>query len=132
MKAKMTRGEFLRSLLLIGFGAAGSGALIASCSGGGEDSTQTASQPKQSRPKASKPVASDDPCADVSGLTDTELQMRNETLKYVAKTPDPAKRCDNCKFWTPAAEGAACGGCELIKGPINPEGYCTSWFVQDT
>ena len=130
MKDKMTRVEFLQSLALIGFGVVSSGALISSCGGGGEEeSTQTASRPKQRRPKESTSPA--DPCADVGGLTDTELTMRNETLKYVAESPEPGKRCDNCKFWEPAANGASCGGCQLIKGPINPKGYCTSWFIED-
>ena len=127
MKDKITRGEFLQNLALIGFGVVSGSALISSCGGGGgEESTQTASKPKSATPPAPA-----DPCADVSGLTDTELTMRNETLKYVAVTPDAEKRCDNCKFWEPGAAGASCGGCQLIKGPINPKGYCTSWFVQD-
>ena len=129
MKDKMTRVEFLQNLALIGFGVVSSGALISSCGGGGEESTQTASRPKQSRPKVSTATA--DPCTDVSGLTDIELTMRNETLRYVAESPEPGKLCDNCKFWEPAAEGATCGGCQLVKGSINPKGYCTSWFAKD-
>ena len=132
MNEKMTRGEFLRSLTLMGIGAASFSALISSCSGGGdESSSQTASRPKQSRPKPSTSTATNDPCADVSGLTDTELKMRNETLSYVAESPDPAKLCDNCKFWIVPEGGSPCGGCELIKGPIHPKGYCTSWFTAE-
>jgi hypothetical protein len=57
--------------------------------------------------------------------------MRNETLKYVPVSTEEGKRCDNCKFWEPAPEGEICGGCTLIKGPINPKGYCTSWFTRE-
>jgi hypothetical protein len=53
------------------------------------------------------------------------------TLKYVAVTPEPEKRCDNCKFWTAPEGGNPCGGCQLIKGPIHPGGYCTSWFTKE-
>ena len=53
--------------------------------------------------------------------------MRN-SLQYVDNSPYPEKLCKNCEFWQP--EGAAeCGGCQLIKGPIHPMGYCTSWVA---
>lgn len=71
-------------------------------------------------------------CSDVSALSPADAQQRQamaQTLNYVEETPIPEKRCDNCKFWQPAEGGAACGGCQLIKGPINPAGYCTSWVA---
>jgi len=58
--------------------------------------------------------------------------MRSETLKYVAHSKEEGKNCENCKFWTPPEGEAICGGCTLIKGPINPKGYCTSWFTRET
>ncbi len=67
-------------------------------------------------------------CSDVSGLTPAEAQTRR-TFNYVEQTPLPEKRCDNCRFWLAPAEDAACGGCTLVKGPINPGGYCTSWIA---
>jgi hypothetical protein len=64
-------------------------------------------------------------CTDTSSLKGDELTQRNN-LKYVDATPDPAKRCDNCSLYK-RGEANKCGGCTLIKGPINPGGYCTSW-----
>jgi hypothetical protein len=133
MKTEMTRKEFLQQLMFLGLVAGTGGSLLAGC-GKKEESAETA-QTSARRPQATETApeaATGDPCADVSGLTEMELKMRKETLKYVAATPDPEKRCDNCKFWVPAETGGACGACQLIKGPIHPNGYCTSWFVQDT
>ena len=129
MKQEMTRQEFLR-LVFLGVAAGAGGSLLASC-GGKEESSQSRGQSGGAPKTAAKPAVSD-PCADVSGLTETDLKMRNETLKYVSVSPNPEQRCDNCKFWTQPASGETCGGCTLIKGPINPKGYCTSWFTAET
>lgn len=64
-------------------------------------------------------------CFDTAGLTAAEIQNRTN-LKYVDATPDPAKPCEGCQFYTPAAPDQ-CGGCTVLKGPIHPRGYCTSW-----
>ena len=126
LKDKMTRAEFFQTLVLYGVAALG-GSLIASC-GKKEEQPQTGGRPAGGQQTSR---AADDPCADSSGLTELELKMRNETLKYVSKSPEPNKLCDNCKFWQPSESGQFCGGCELIKGPIHPKGYCTSWFERE-
>jgi hypothetical protein len=66
-------------------------------------------------------------CADPETLGAGELQMR-KTLEYVDLTPHAAQRCDNCEFFR-AGSGtdAACGGCEILAGAVNRQGYCTSW-----
>lgn len=68
-----------------------------------------------------KPLA----CTDTSALKPDEIAMRN-TLAYEDISKDPQKRCDNCQFFQPAGENQ-CGGCQLLKGPINPAGLCKSW-----
>ena len=65
----------------------------------------------------------------MSGLTDTEVQMR-ETLAYVEESTVPEKNCENCQLFIVAEAGAACGGCQIIKGPIAPGGYCNSWAAK--
>ena len=62
-------------------------------------------------------------CQDVTGLTPEEVRARNETAKYVEQTMDATKRCSGCVQWIPAAPDK-CGGCKVVKGPINPDGYC--------
>ena len=65
-------------------------------------------------------------CTDTSSLTPPEQATRSN-LAYVDASPHgAAKNCLNCNFYEAAAEGQ-CGGCTLVKGPINPQGYCNSW-----
>lgn len=64
-------------------------------------------------------------CTDVAGLTPDEQEQRR-TLRYTEPTPQPAKRCDNCASFKPAAPDE-CGGCTEVKGPISPTGYCNVW-----
>lgn len=65
-------------------------------------------------------------CTDTTGVAPADVEMRN-TLQYVDKSTDPAKNCANCQlFKAPAAPGT-CGGCTVLKGPINPAGLCKSW-----
>ncbi|MFT4604084.1 MAG: hypothetical protein ACI9W4_000804 [Rhodothermales bacterium] len=68
---------------------------------------------------------------DTAGLTEQEVAMRN-SLAYVDVTPDAAKNCLNCSLYLAAAAGASCGGCNLLKGPIAPNGYCISWAPAQT
>lgn len=64
-------------------------------------------------------------CTDTSGLSSDEMAMRN-TVNYLDKSPDPAKLCSACQLYLPAAADV-CGGCTVVKGPINPAGTCSSW-----
>jgi hypothetical protein len=114
VKETISRKEFLQRCALMGIAVAGGGSLLAGCGGGG-DSNQTTGE--------------DDPCGDATGLNESDLQMRS-SLKYVAKSTEPDKDCANCKFYQ-VVEGSECGGCQLFKGPVNPKGYCTSWFAMD-
>ena len=69
-------------------------------------------------------------CVDTTGLSPEETATRT-TLEYVDKTPNAAKACDGCQLYKPAAPGA-CGGCTVVKGPINPKGTCKSWVQKQT
>mgnify|MGYP005848430591 CR=1 FL=1 len=109
---QISRKDFLVKGLVTGAALAGAGAILAAC--------------KKEEKKAEAPAAS---CNDTTGLTPEDIQQRTN-LQYVEQTADPAKRCDGCALYIAAAAGAACGGCNLIKGPINPAGYCTSWVAK--
>lgn len=95
--------------------------------GGGEESNADAPATVEDTPA----VAAEASCTDVSGLTDSEAQMR-DSLSYVDISVEDGKICSNCALYTQAAEGAACGGCTILKGPINPKGYCISWAMATT
>ncbi len=65
-------------------------------------------------------------CTDVSGLTSAEKTARTG-LKYVEKSTIADKTCDNCQLYVAAKGPNACGTCQIMKGPIHPQGYCISW-----
>lgn len=67
-----------------------------------------------------------DSCQDVSALSDAEKASR-AALQYVDNSPYPEKYCADCNFWQPAKEPGLCGGCQLVKGPVHPKGYCTAF-----
>ena len=67
-------------------------------------------------------------CDDASSLPPADAQTRT-LLAYVDKTPIAEKYCSNCQQYKAAAENQ-CGGCNLVKGPIHPKGYCKSWAAK--
>ena len=70
-------------------------------------------------------------CTDTAGLTEQEVGMR-KTMQYVDKSPDAVKKCSGCALYKAAAAAGSCGGCQLLKGPIHPDGYCTSFAAKPT
>lgn len=98
---KVSRRVFLS---VISTAAAGGAAVLAGCGG----------KPKEFT------------CTDVSSLKEDEKKVR-ESVKYVDKSGEPGKKCNNCLQYTAAPAEGQCGGCKVVKGPIHPEGYCTLW-----
>jgi hypothetical protein len=105
-----SRRYFIQRITLFGAMGAGATTLLSAC-GSSPDTGSAQAEPA---------------CTDVSGLTDPEVQAR-QVLDYVESSPYPERLCDNCQFWIDPEPGTFCGGCQLIKGPINPKGYCISW-----
>lgn len=70
-----------------------------------------------------------DSCNDVTALTEPE-KMARSALQYTDKTPQADKRCDVCTLYQPANEPSQCGGCQIVKGPIHPKGYCTGFVAK--
>lgn len=103
MAQKIQRREVLRRLALI-VPAVGAGTLFVACS-----------------KKAN--------CTDEAGLSPDEKRLRNETAKYVDQTMEANKRCSGCLQFI-AAEPGQCGGCKVVKGPINPDGYCILYVAK--
>lgn len=49
------------------------------------------------------------------------------SFNFVPNSPHaPEKTCRTCAFWT-AAEGGACGECEMLRRSTAPTGYCDYW-----
>lgn len=62
-------------------------------------------------------------CTDTAGLSPDDAKAR-ETLAYVDRSPDPAKRCSKCVQFIEGPSETVCGGCKVLKGPISPAGGC--------
>lgn len=112
MSDRMTRRDMMKRSLLVLGATAGAGAVLAGCgddgdAGGGSDLS----------------------CTDTSGLTEAEKQLRQQQ-EYTDSTPYPDKRCDNCQLYQAPQEEGTCGGCQVMKGPIHPAGYCKLWVAK--
>ena len=70
-----------------------------------------------------------DSCEDVSALSDADKAGR-AALNYTDRAPEKARRCDACTYWQPPQDPASCGGCQLVKGPIHPHGFCTAFSAK--
>ncbi len=70
-----------------------------------------------------------DPCNDFSKVSEGDLKNR-EKLGYVKVSPVHASNCSNCQLYLPYKETPGCGNCQLFKGPVLAEGYCTYWAPQ--
>lgn len=70
-----------------------------------------------------------DHCNDVSALSEEEKTGRT-ALQYVDKSPDSKRICSGCSFYQASKDPAACGGCQVVKGPIHPKGFCVSFAAK--
>ena len=113
---KISRKVFIKNILFSGTILFGGSTLLAACS---------TEQKKPASENSNK--LSGDPCNDVSGLSDADLATRKQ-YSYTGQTPNQDKFCSNCLHWHPATGSGPCGTCELVKGPINPNGYCDQWM----
>jgi hypothetical protein len=68
-------------------------------------------------------------CDDVSGLSKEDAELRT-SLEYQDRSPHGEnKSCSSCAFFK-AGKKDECGQCTLVRGPINPLGYCNSWAAK--
>ncbi len=118
----MDRKKFLKAFA---FGALSTSVLVAAC-GGDAPKSETKTAPEAApAPEAAAPAAAAD-CNDLSGVAEADLKQR-ESLGYVAKSVEADKNCTNCRFYQAGTQANGCGGCQLFKGPVTPEGYCKTW-----
>jgi hypothetical protein len=68
-------------------------------------------------------------CNDTSALSSADAQLRT-TLVYVDTSTEPGKTCAQCQQYNPAPSADVCGTCKIVKGPINPGGYCKSFVAK--
>jgi hypothetical protein len=70
-------------------------------------------------------------CTDTSALTPSERSVRM-TLGYADVSTEAGKSCLTCQQYIAAPAAGACGTCKVLKGPINPAGYCKSFAAKVT
>lgn len=118
-KKEYSRRKFMNKCLHTGSLFFGGALILNSCNtnepGGKEESK--------------KQGTSDDPCNDLSGVSDEEIRKR-QSLGYATKSPIPENNCGNCGLYIPAATENNCGGCLLFKGPVYKEGHCAQWVAK--
>ncbi len=66
---------------------------------------------------------------DVSGLGSADLALRTQLEYQDRSAHGEQKNCSNCAFYK-AGDKNQCGLCTLVRGPIHPLGYCTSWAAK--
>jgi hypothetical protein len=74
--------------------------------------------------KAQRPV-----CVNLSALSSADSKRR-KLDNYTEKSADPTKTCGGCVFFSPGADGATCGQCQIFNGPANPNGRCDDWTAR--
>jgi hypothetical protein len=51
---------------------------------------------------------------------------RKEDFHYQDR-PNEGKHCANCTAFVPPASGQARGACNIVAGPISPDGWCMAF-----
>lgn len=113
-----SRREFLQKLTALGTAGVITPVVLSACGGGDGEETANAGGGN-----------SGFSCTDTTGLTDAEIQQR-ESVNYVDDSPNEDQLCSNCQLYTEPEPGAQCGGCQVVPGPIHPDGYCDLWVAR--
>jgi hypothetical protein len=127
LRSCYSRRTFLKQAVAIGAAGLTVSGLLTSCSN--ENAAERIETETGSTDKPSPEAADPRECAGNTDLSASDIAAR-QAVNYVDESPQADKDCANCRFFKQPAEGAACGGCEIVKGPIAPEGYCNAWVVQ--
>lgn len=106
--AKMGRRDAARRALMVLGAAAIAPSALAAC--GGEEAAEELT------------------CTDTAGLSPAEIQTR-QSQNYVDHSPNE-NECSGCRFYQAPQQEGTCGGCQVIAGPIHPDGYCDLYAAQ--
>lgn len=115
-----SRRTFLQKLTALGTAGVLTPVVLSACGGGDGDGAQSGDASAGN---------GDFSCMDTTGLSDAEIQQR-EATNYVDETPIEDQYCANCQLYVEPEAGAQCGGCQVVPGPIHPDGYCDLWVAQ--
>ena len=102
---KLNRRDFLERAAVLG-ASLSAGALLVACKGGGGSSELS--------------------CIDTAGMSEADISTRT-SMAYVDVSTVAGKNCSTCALYTQPSTEGECGGCTVVRGPINPAGYCNVW-----
>lgn len=121
------RRKFLKRFFFSATTAAFGTAVLQACG----NTEHSADKPAEAKPvaPATEPQAPATTIIDSSQMTQEDFDKR-KNLGYVEKTPMEENRCDNCALYLQPEGGKEYGGCQLLRGPIAPEGYCPYWAAK--
>lgn len=122
---KLSRRDFLNRAVALGVMSVGAGAVLTACDKGGEKKAAGGEAKAGGDKMAGGDKGGALKCDDVAGLSEADKATRTNN-QYVEKSTTAGKNCSNCQLYKAGAAGA-CGSCTLVKGSINPEGYCRVW-----
>jgi hypothetical protein len=74
--------------------------------------------------KTEKPLS----CSDTTTLSSVDAQVR-VSLAYVDTSTEVGKSCSACQQFVPGPPDR-CGACKVVKGSINPAGFCRSFLAK--
>ncbi|MBI38910.1 MAG: high-potential iron-sulfur protein [Leptospiraceae bacterium] len=110
---KYSRKDFLKRGLVAGAAIAGAGTFLSYCRKPADEGSDQAALS----------------CDDTTGLSEADIATRTQN-GYVDISSKAGQTCSNCALYTQPTGGSSCGGCQAVKGPINPAGWCNLWVAQ--
>ncbi|WP_018626243.1 high-potential iron-sulfur protein [Niabella aurantiaca] len=122
------RRKFLKRFLFSATTTAFGAVLLQGCGNNEQPAEKPAEAPKTGEP-ATVPEQQGSAIIDSSEMTQEDFDKR-KNLGYVEKTPMEDNRCDNCALYLKPEGDSKYGGCQLLRGPISPGGYCPYWAAK--
>lgn len=106
----MKRRAFIKSLAVISAGGLGAAAILSSCG----------KREKEQIPEGALNCGEN---------LSPEAEQTRDQYDYLEYSQRDDEFCSNCTHWRAPEEGQNCGSCEVVKGPINPSGWCSQWLI---
>lgn len=53
-------------------------------------------------------------------------KLTRATVSY-QDHPNGSKQCSTCSHYIPATASSEAGRCQIVAGPVGPQGYCIVW-----
>lgn len=126
----LDRRQFFKRAAIIGATAYGAMALVG-CEPSAEDAGPEQAPAEPGAGDQAGAAADDETldCSDAAELSEQEKKTR-ASLQYTDDSPKPDQHCDNCNLYKEPEEAGACGGCQVLPGPVAPGGWCTAWVLE--